>query len=143
MLARSKFFGFECLMFECGIYFSLMYIISNFLNKGYLLKWDVLSFIADNFIHDVYVIFSLIAIGLLQMYLAQRIIKTLINLKNRQHIMNIYAFVWFCGFIGAGIIALSRGNFYFTDRIFIVVVSWALPVKTASFCIDQIHDEIR
>jgi hypothetical protein len=70
MLAKSKFFGFECLLFESGIFFSLMYIVTNLLNKGYVLKWGILLTIANNLIDDIQVICCFAALSFLQMYLA-------------------------------------------------------------------------
>ena len=53
--------------------------------------------------------------------------------------MGVYCLVWFVVFVGGALFALSRVNFYFTDRILIVVCSWALPVKTASYCLDRLQ----
>lgn len=40
-------------------------------------------------------------------------------------------------FVSVGFYLIITINFYFTDRIFIVVCSWILPVKTFSYCIDR------
>jgi hypothetical protein len=137
MLSKSQFHGFECLLFECGIYFSLMYIVSNYINKGYLLQWDVLSTIANNFIEDVAVISSLVALAFLQIYLSTLLLRQLPAQRQATYVYG-YCLAWLGLFVGSGLLAINTINFYFTDRIFIVVVSWALPVKTASYCIDQL-----
>jgi len=41
-------------------------------------------------------------------------------------------------FVLGGLWFIYTFDFYFTDRIFIVVISWAFPVKTTSYCLDRL-----
>ncbi len=136
MLAKSKFFGFECLLFESGIYFSLMYIVTNLINKGYVLKWHILHTITANLIEDLTVISSFALLSFMQMYLT----LLLLRVMSRKGVY-CYCLIWLGVFVAIGLYAINTLDLYFTDRIFIVVVSWALPVKTASFCIDQMSSK--
>ncbi len=115
-----------------------MYIVSNYINKGYFLKWDILQTITNNLLGDSSVILLFVVLALLQMYIR--------NLMNRMHISSRtavvygYCLIWLGLFVIIGLYVINAKHFYFTDRIYIVVVSWALPVKTASYCIDNSND---
>lgn len=117
-----------------------MYIVSNYINKGYFLKWDILQTIANNLVEDTAIISTFLALSLLQMYLTHLISKIYHNTNNKLQVMYAYCFVWLCLFVLIGLYVINAKHFYFTDRIFIVVVSWALPVKTASYCIDYSNE---
>jgi hypothetical protein len=41
-------------------------------------------------------------------------------------------------YVSIGLYLISTINFYFTDRILIVVSSWVISVKTFSYCLDRI-----
>ena len=74
MLAKSKFMGFEALMFECGIYFFIVYTMVNFINKGYFLKWDILLTILNNFYGDTIAVTVSLFLSLAQLRLADLIL---------------------------------------------------------------------
>lgn len=40
-------------------------------------------------------------------------------------------------FTGSGVFIVRAYDLYYTDRIFIIVLNWALAVKTISYLIDQ------
>lgn len=138
MLSKSKFHGFECLMFESGIYFCILYTVSNYFNTGHILKWDILSIIINNLRWDAYAIGAGLLLAFLQMYLSHLLIRVTKTMNNKNAIMYTYCILWLFLFVVAGIYVMNFIEFYFTDRIFIIVVSWSLPVKTGSYCIDQL-----
>lgn len=70
LLAKSKFMGFEVLMFECGIYFCIVYTMINYINKGYFLQWDILLTIINNLSWDSLAITFSLVFSLLEIYLA-------------------------------------------------------------------------
>ena len=117
-----------------------MYIVSNYINKGYFLKWDILQTIANNLVQDAAIICTFVGLSLLQMYLSNLISKIYHNNGSKMQVLYGYCFVWLCLFVLMGLYVINAKHFYFTDRIFIVVVSWALPVKTASYCIDYSNE---
>lgn len=113
-----------------------MYIVSNYINKGYILKWDILLTITNNLIEDSSIISLFISLAVLQMYLNHLLSKLYQCSSHKLQYVYAYCFGWMCFFVSIGLFVINTMDFYFTDRIFIVVVSWALPVKTASYCID-------
>ena len=42
MLAQSLFYGFECLIFLIAVHYALIYLLTNYLQKGQILNWTVL-----------------------------------------------------------------------------------------------------
>jgi len=62
--------GFEVLIFECGMYFAFVYMIINYINKGYFLKWDILLTIANNSYWDGLAVALSLIFSLTQIYLA-------------------------------------------------------------------------
>lgn len=141
MLAQSTFFGLECLMFEISIYFSFMYIIINFVNKGYLLKWHILEIVSSNLITDIGLILLLMAVGLLWVYLGYQIVLLEAGATHghTQNIMYTVCIFWTFSFVAFAHYVINHHHFYFTDRIFIIVVSWSLAVKNSSFCLDLVE----
>lgn len=117
-----------------------MYIVSNYINKGYFLKWDILQTIGNNLVEDTCVISLFIGLAILQMYIGNLLSKLIDNLDTKMKYVYGYCFGWLCFFVLIGLYVINAKHFYFTDRIFIVVVSWALPVKTASYCIDNARE---
>ena len=113
-----------------------MYIVTNLINKGYVLKWDILQTITSNLIEDLTVISSFAGLSFMQMYLGMLLLRVM-----SPKIMYFYCLLWLGVFVGVGLYAINTLDLYFTDKIFIVVVSWGLPAKTASFCIDQLPSE--
>jgi hypothetical protein len=137
MLARSYFYGFECLLFLVAVHFAIIYIVTNYVSKGYLLKWDVLSTVAGNLFETVVAIGAAMLFALLEIYTADAIIHTLGEKLGKSWVW-LYCGLWLVGSVVGGWYLISGVRFYFTDRIFVVVVSWTFPVKTASYCLDRI-----
>ena len=52
-----------------------------------------------------------------------------------------YCLLWLGIFVLGGLYLISKIDFYFTDIIFIVVCSWAFPIKTASYCLDRLENQ--
>lgn len=42
MLSRSSFYGFEVLIYLLACHFPIIYMILNYINKGYFLKMEIL-----------------------------------------------------------------------------------------------------
>ena len=127
-------------MFLIAIHFAVIYMVTNYINKGYILKWDVLHIVGSNLVEDAAAISSMIGFAMVELYLGDLMIKMLRNMKGREVIAFGYCLVFGCVFVGGGLYLISQVDFYFTDRIFIVVVSWAMPVKTASYCLDRLKN---
>ena len=138
MLAKSKFFGIECLMFLLSIYFSIMYVSINYVNKGYFLKWHILEIVSKNLVTDIQLILCFIFLGFIWVYTGYIMVKSKIIIKkiNIKKIFYIYCITWSIIFVSFAIYFINSNKFYFTDRIFIVVVSWSLAFKNSSCCLD-------
>jgi len=126
-------------MFEISIYFSIMYIIINYVNKGYFLKWHILEIISNNLLMDIYLIIVFIFFGILWIYIAYLVVKLKGESQKINKIIYAYCIFWTIIFVVFAFFFINNNHFYFTDRIFIVVISWALSVKNSSFCLDLIQ----
>lgn len=138
MLAKSEFFGFEVLMYLLGVHFALVYTVTNYINNGYLLQLDVLLIIFNNLLWDFTAIASALLLVLLQLYLADLLLRVALPPQQKRMLMVAYSSVWIGAFVVAGLLMIHSLDFYFTDRILIVVCSWTLPVKSASYCLDRL-----
>ena len=52
MLSECLFYGFECLVTLLAVHFALIYMVTNYINKGYILNWTVLETVASNIVED-------------------------------------------------------------------------------------------
>jgi hypothetical protein len=75
MLSRSHFYGFEVLIYLLACHFPIIYMILNYINKGYLLKWDVLETVVNNLTLDFLVFLTFLGLALLQIYIMELILK--------------------------------------------------------------------
>jgi len=107
----------------------------NYINKGYFLKWDILLTIINNLSWDTLAVSLSLIFSLVEIYMADLLLPLFKDEQKRRLFTYIYSACWLCFFVGGGLVLISIINFYFTDRILIVVLSWAFPVKTASYCI--------
>ena len=139
MLAQSLFYGFECFIFLITVHFAFIYLLTNYLQKGYILNWTVLLAIFNNLIWDGEVILGGVVLVLRQIYISDGIGRLVRNSKNRHVVIYGYCFLWLVGFVVGGLVVMGGVDFYFTDRILIVVCSWAFPVKSASYCMDRLE----
>ena len=133
MLSRSLFYGFEVLIFISAVVFCIGYTLLNLINRGKPFQPHVLALIVSNLVWDGAAMLLLLVLAALQIRMA-----IFIGGKLSTTLMGIYCGAWLCGLVGLGLWLVNSIDFYFTDRIFIVVVSWSLSVKTASFCLHQL-----
>jgi len=88
---------------------------------------------------DLSVITICLLLAIAQMYICQLMLNIVKHSLNKYRMVYGYCLVWMMVFVvGMGWV-LGSFDFYFTDRIFIVVIGWSAPVKTASYCIDYLH----
>jgi len=121
------------------VHFAIIYLLTNYLQKGYILNWTVLRTIFNNLILDMQVVLTGVVLVLGQIYLSDLIGRMLKNNKYRYGIIYGYCLVWLAIFVLGGVAIINHYDFYFTDRIFIVVCSWTFPTKSGSYCIDRLH----
>lgn len=126
-------------MFESGIYFCILYTVCNYFNTGHILKWDILIIILNNLKWDAYATSAGLFLALMQMYLSHLLIRMTKNIEKKYMIMYCYCLLWLLIFVVGGLFLMNLIQFYFTDRILITVASWSFPVKTTSYCIDQLQ----
>ena len=138
MLAQSKFFGWEVLMFECGFYFTIIYTVTSYLHKGTLLDSRIFYTIANNLLSDLYALLACLLLAFLQLALADLLVPLFKSQAQQRLFVYVYSALWLLLFAGGGLALINTLNFYFTDRIFIVVCSWSLAVKTGSYCLDRL-----
>lgn len=107
MLSKSKFFGFECLMFECGIYFCLLYTVANFLNRGYILQWHTLDIITSNLYHDASAMTTGLILAFVQMYLARPLLALLRTHPQQTKLLYLYCGLWLLLFVVGGLMVMQ------------------------------------
>lgn len=91
-----------------------------------------------NLYSDAISILIFLAMSLIIMYLAQKT-KFIVKNRSKKEINKIFLLIisslWIL-YIGMGFQIVRTFSMYFTDKIFIVVISWAYFVKTISFIFD-------
>jgi len=88
--------------------------------------------IGNNLVWDGAATLTFFLLSLLQV----KVGKLLLKIFNKTTI-SVYCLIWLIVMVNFGIWVIGSRDFYFTDRIFIVVLSWALSAKTGSYCLDQ------
>ena len=112
-------------------HFIVIYPALNFLQGRDIVDMRIIKLVETNIIWDfvsaaLFIFLSLVMIQISTL----KIVKGLIPLIT----------IAIGLFSGSGIFIISAYDLYFTDRIFIIVLNWALGVKTISYLIDQ-HQE--
>ena len=121
------------LIFLYAIYFCINYCLINYLNRGLPIQPQILTVIVKNLIWDAVAVLVLLAMATVQVRVGR-----LLGKKLGFALMGLYCGVWLVLLVGTGLYLISSIDFYFTDRILIVVMSWALSAKTASFCLHHL-----
>ena len=80
------------------------------------LLWDILSVL-------IFVFLSLVLIQISHMHIFSSIFVQIGLISGT--------------FVGSGLLIANTNKLYFTDRIFIIVLSWSFFVKTVSFILDK------
>ncbi len=127
-LAKSIFSGYYILFFMYSVIFMITYPLLNFLENRDLFGITVIKLVETNLIWD------LISVGLF-LFLAVLCIQVSQFFPTRMVLYVIAA--TFLLFMSCGLYIVKSYKMYFTDRIFIVVLNWALCAKTISY----IHDK--
>lgn len=94
--------------------------------------------VANNLAWDGMAVGSALLLALFQMYGTTLILKIPLKESSTKLLMYCYCALWMGVFVVGGLYLISVIDFYFTDRILIVVCSWTVPVKCASYCLDRL-----
>lgn len=127
-LAKSIFSGYYILFFMYSVIFVITYPLLNFLENKDLFGITVIKLIETNLIWDLISAF-------LFMFLSLIFIQVEPIFGKLSHIG--FMVVTFLCFLCSGVYIVRSYRMYFTDRIFIVVLNWALCVKTLSYILDK------
>lgn len=99
---------------------------------------DVLITVANNLVWDFIAISLAMLLALIQIYLVDLLIRLPLSSEYKKWMVYGYCCFWLCFFVMGALILISTLDFYFTDRIFLVVCSWGIAVKTSSYCLDKL-----
>lgn len=94
--------------------------------------------VANNLVSDFMAISLAMLLAIIQIYLVDLLIRLPLGSSSKKWMVYGYCAFWLCLFVVGALVLISTLEFYFTDRIFIVVCSWAIAVKTSSYCIDKL-----
>lgn len=126
------------LVYLLAWHFAIFYTVTNYINKGYLVKLDVLATVANNLVWDFMAISTAMLLAILQIYLVDLLIRLPLSSHSKKLMVYGYCAFWLSVFVVSALVVVSAWDFYFTDRIFIIVCSWGIPVKTSSYCLDRL-----
>ena len=127
-LATSPFSGYYMLFFMYSIYFIVVYPVLNYLHGEDLFGMAILTVVETNILWDflsvlLFIFLSLVLIQISHMHIFSSLIFQLALISGT--------------FVGSGLLIANAYQLYFTDRIFIIVLSWSFFVKTVSFILDK------
>lgn len=127
-LAKSIFSGYYILFFMYSVIFMITYPLLNFLENKDLFGITVIKLIETNLIWDL-------ISALLFVFLSLIFIEVEPVFSKLSHVG--FMVVTFVTFLCSGMYIVRSYKMYFTDRIFIVVLNWALCAKTLSYILDK------
>ena len=127
-LATSPFSGYYMLFFMYCIYFIFVYPVLNYLHGEDLFGMAIIKLVETNLLWDfvsvlLFIFLSLVLIQISHMHIFSSIF--------------VQMGLIFGTFVGSGLLIANTYTLYFTDRIFIIVLSWSFFVKTVSFILDK------
>lgn len=134
-LAKSKFFGFYTLFYMFTIYFSIVYPTLNYLKTGSFFEKALFKMLQTNVFWDMaaILIFLLLSFCLMSLSsLTKAICKNLTKTQTTLVFIPSIGILWLI-YVGIGFYIVRNFPMYFTDKIFIVVLSWAFFIKTLSY----------
>lgn len=127
-LAKSIFSGYYILFFMYSVIFTITYPLLNFLEHKDLFGITVIKLVETNLIWDL--ISALLFIFLAFIFIQ---LEKMLGKNYYRALMAATLVV----FMACGFFIVRNYRMYFSDRIFIVVLNWALCAKTLSY----IHDK--
>lgn len=139
ILAKSKFYGFYSLFYMSTIYFSIVYPALNYMKTGNFFEKALFKIVQTNLIWDFVsiLIFLVLSFCLIQCSsLTKAICKNLTKNQTRLVFIPLIGVLWSL-FVGIGLYIVRNFPMYFTDKIFIVVMSWVFCIKTLSYIFDM------
>lgn len=138
-LAKSKFYGFYTLFYIFTIYFSIVYPALNYMKTGNFFQKALFKILQTNLFWDffsllifLFMSFCLMSISSLTKPLLKKLTKNQISML----FILLIGFLWSL-YVGIGLYIVRNYPMYFTDKIFIVIMSWAFCIKTLSYIFDM------
>ena len=107
-MSKSRFYGFECLVFLVAVHFALIYLVTNYFEKGDILNLDVLKIVISNLILDFLSLLGVLTLAMLQLRIADILITLSKGQKIGSTIVHCYNLVWFGIFVVGGVVTLSQ-----------------------------------
>lgn len=127
LLAQSMFSGYYTLFVMYSIIFMVVFPLLNYLEGKDLFGMAMTSVVKTNLVLDLISTIIFVLIALLFSEITTRLPK------RKMPVMYLLAVV---SFIGGSLLIAHKFHMYFTDRIFVVVLSWSLCVKVISYMRD-------
>ena len=127
LLAQSLFSGFYFFFLMYIFIFIIAYPILSLFEPTNLFDLSLHTILETNILWDI---FSVMFFFVLSLFFSELILRTPKIPLNP--LLGVIASIYF----GASIFTVHKYQMYFTDRIFIIVLSWCLCLKTISFIKD-------
>lgn len=121
------------------IYFSIVYPALNFMKTGTFFQKALFKMLQTNLFWDIasIVIFLILSFCLMSLSsFTKAICKNLTKTQIGFVFIPLIGVLWSL-FVGIGLYIVRNFPMYFTDKIFIVVMSWAFCIKTLSYIFDM------
>lgn len=139
VLAKSKFFGFYSLFYIFTLYFAFVYPALNYMKTGNFFQKALFKILEANLLCDIASILLFLALSFCFMELSRltkAICKNLTKTQTKLVFIPLIGVLWSL-YVGIGLFIVRNFHMYFTDKIFIVVMSWAFCIKTLSYIFDM------
>jgi hypothetical protein len=139
ILAKSKFHGFYTLFYMFTLYFAIVFPALNYIKTGNFFEKAYFKIIETNLFWDALsmLVFILLSVCLMSL---SHINKTLSKRLTKNNVtilfIGLVGLLWLI-YIGIGLYIVRNYPMYFTDKIFIVVMSWTFFIKTLSYIFDS------
>ena len=138
-LAKSKFYGFYTLFYMFTVYFSVVYPALNYIKTGTFFQKAFFKVFETNIMWDIISVFIFLIISLCFMSASsftKAICKNITKKQATLLFIPVIGILWSI-YVGIGFKIVRNYPMYFTDKIFIVVMSWAFFIKTLSYIFDM------
>ena len=144
ILAKSKFYGFYTLFYMFTLLFSIVFPALNYIKTGNFFQKAYFKMIETNLYWDVIslIVFILLSVCLMSVsHITKKLSKNLTKNNVRILFISLIGLLWLV-YIGIGLYIVKNYPMYFTDKIFIVVMSWNFFIKTLSYIFDT-HEIVK
>jgi hypothetical protein len=139
VLAKSKFHGFYSLFYIFTVYFSVVYPALNYMKTGSFFEKTLFKLLEFNLICDLIslLLFLILSVCLMSLSsLTKALCKNLTKQQTAFIFIPLVGLLWSV-YVGIGFYIVRSYRMYFTDKIFIVVMSWVFFIKTLSYIFDM------